>query len=120
MLSWSVSVSSKLDDFFILLVFFCGEDDRCPLKISHRSASQQTRQNKPASTALSEEKARENSNLALGEAPDEGAAGPFVAAWIGLVGRVGSVLTFTLRRRRSVELFVSDVDSIIQTGPSMF
>lgn len=40
--------------------------------------------------------ASEKSNLALGEAPDEGAASSFVAAGIRLVCRVRSILTFPL------------------------
>lgn len=70
----------------------------------------QKKKKKTALKAVSEEKpsGKKNANLALGEAPDEGTACPFVAAWVGLVGRVCSILTLTLRRREAAELIVSN------------
>lgn len=46
---------------------------------------------------LREEESSHGSHLALGEAADEGAAGALVAAGIGLVRRVRSVLTLPLK-----------------------
>lgn len=85
---------------------------------AERTAENPTAQSKPVVGAAREQTAGEKSNLALGEAPDEGAAGPLVAAGIRLVRRVRSVLTFPLRTSRNIEMFNTEIYP--QTGGKEF